>query len=556
MRESYSLIILPFIILIFCIISLGLTIYNKYILKNNGNVITSFLYISTKIQLIVIATFMFSSILNILSFFSIKPNRYAVLAILAILLISFIYFFKVKDGLTFLVIKTAVLAILLSFIVVFYFKYNSNIIVLVLSVVLILIYSATLLKSVIDEVNSLWLHLIALLWIYVFAIACIGLIFGMFYITNNTLFVTLDSTGKNLLIFGVFRFIEFNKESVTTQELVSIWQIGLYHFYQFTNISITSLDYRVCVPFIEYIIGTIFNIGIIGFFMSYTSSKAYENSCKKKIDIKMPINENNQLNAEFLEVIKAKLDEHYEILNSLKDLSKNNSDILKYNTINPSAIYSILSNEINKLKECEVLEIISKVKGKILKRNKSHEYWEKLNKLILEIYNKQKLFFNDTTKLRGDLEILIGYIGEIKNVDKEFLIRFEKINSLVNETKKMNANLINISAQTRLISLNASIEANHVGNLGNGFRIVAQEMKKLAENSNEIVSNANNLLSNIGNELELARNLKNSMINDIQIDENINQLNIFIGGISEVAATSSVIENIIDEINEIISKEK
>ncbi len=91
----------------------------------------------------------------------------------------------------------------------------------------------------------------------------------------------------------------------------------------------------------------------------------------------------------------------------------------------------------------------------------------------------------------------------------------EEFKSLITQTATITAqinDIQNISAQTNLLSFNASIEAARAGNAGKGFRVIANEVKKLSNDtsktSEEIKKNVNNLVASISNMEK--KTLKNS----------------------------------------------
>jgi methyl-accepting chemotaxis protein len=98
------------------------------------------------------------------------------------------------------------------------------------------------------------------------------------------------------------------------------------------------------------------------------------------------------------------------------------------------------------------------------------------------------------------LEELVVSINNISNSFEGVIDRIKEFEISINEANEITGLINNISAQTNLLALNAAIEAARAGESGRGFSVVADEIRKLADQSKNSSDRISGLLSNVSSE--------------------------------------------------------
>ncbi|MFC3798533.1 methyl-accepting chemotaxis protein [Cohnella sp. GCM10012308] len=155
----------------------------------------------------------------------------------------------------------------------------------------------------------------------------------------------------------------------------------------------------------------------------------------------------------------------------------------------------------------------------------------------------------------------------------------ERVSALIAEASKitqMNELIQEIVSQTSLLALNAAIEAAHAGEYGSGFTVVAQEIRKLAEQSSVAVKRSSGIVRNIEagirqvvasvaeEKQSVARGLAEMQVNRDRMDAIYNHIVKVDGQVGKTltaaaeqagrtSAANAMLKDVVDSVNQMMS---
>ena len=340
---------------------------------------------------------------------------------------------------------------------------------------------------------------------------------------------------ENAVIKGVVQQLQDGKKPGTTvveYDFNGTTKYSAYTILNNENILVLTADESEALAGITTVtgvaVGIIAIVVIIAIIISFIMGRRLMRPLVKVSTIIEDV-ANGNIEADF-SVVKESNDEIGLIIEKMKELTqslgsivgkiRNSSDTMSSNSyeLNDTSSQTLAANnEISKAVEdlaegsTGMAASISKINENLLEMSNETK---DINASVDEIKN-QTVAVQDSSKIMNDkIKSMQDSSHKMDEGISAISKRIETVNTTVDKVSNIVSVIEEISSETNLLSLNASIEAARAGDAGKGFAVVAQEIRVLSDNTNTELENIKQIISSLVEECRYCVQASGTIVED------------------------------------------
>lgn len=239
----------------------------------------------------------------------------------------------------------------------------------------------------------------------------------------------------------------------------------------------------------------------------------------------------------FIEIGNLRAEEAEKLLNSIKMVGEELKENYESSSVRIEGI-----KEINELLEKNAFEL-KKGSGEILQGTKEVEITctqaqervqfteDSIEALNIKVQNVEEALTQSKVSIK-EMDLHMNSVKSIINETNEVFVLLKK---QIEDVSEVTEQLTSISNNTKILALNASIEAVRAGEAGKGFQVVAAKVENLAVDSTDCSKQVINVVNNMHGQInDTSRQLEKSVkAIDTSLEVLINMEKVFNGLINQ-----------------------